>query len=154
MKFEKFEVGQIYRTNPYTITLEEIVEFANKFDPHYYHIDQESAAKGLFGDIIASGLHTMSIINREWVKLGILGNDMLGGMGLDAKWLNPVFPNDTIYADVEVINKKQLDEKCGLITLQLTGYNQEGQIWAKAKLRIMAAIDMSETLDERQLSVY
>ncbi len=109
MKFQKFEVGQIYRTNPYTITLEEIVEFANKFDPHYYHNDQESATKGLFGGIIASGMHTMSIINREWVRLEILGNDMLGGMGIDAKWLNPVYPNDTIFADVEVTNKKALD---------------------------------------------
>lgn len=150
MKFQKFEVGQIYRTNPHTLTLEEIIEFATKFDPHYYHIDQESATKGLFGGVIASGMHTMSIINREWVRLGILGNDMLGGMGIDAKWLNPVFPNDTIFADVEVINKKTLDEKCGLITLQFTGYNQDGQIWAKVKNRIIVAIDMSGTVEERQ----
>jgi acyl dehydratase len=93
----------------------------------------------------------MSIINCEWVKLGILGNDMLGGMGIDAKWLNPVFPNDTISADVEVINKKAIDEKSGLITLQFTGYNQDGQIWAKVKIRIMVAMDMSGTIEETHL---
>lgn len=137
MKFEQFHVGQIFRTAEYTVTLEEIIEYSRKYDPHYYHLDVEKAEGSYFGSIVASGMHTMSIINGEWVKLGVLGDDMLGGMGIDAKWLKPVLPNDTIFADVEVINKKILGEESGLLTLQITSYNQEGEIWAKGKIRII-----------------
>lgn len=125
MKFEQFHVGQIFRTAEYTITLEEIIEYSRKYDPHYYHLDVEKAEESYFGSIVASGMHTM------------LGDDMLGGMGIDAKWLKPVLPNDTIFADVEVINKKNLGEESGLLTLQITSYNQEGEIWAKGKIRII-----------------
>lgn len=137
LKFEQFHVGQIFRTAEYNVTLEEIIEYSRKYDPHYYHLDVEKAEESYFGSIVASGMHTMSIINGEWVKLGVLGDDMLGGMGIDAKWLKPVLPNDTIFADVEVINKKILGEESGLLTLQFTGYNQEGEIWAKVKIRII-----------------
>jgi acyl dehydratase len=137
LKFEQFHVGQHFRTKGYTVTLEEIIEFSRKYDPHYYHLDAQKAEQSYFGSIVASGMHTMSIINGEWVKLGILGDDMLGGMGIDAKWLKPVFPNDKIFADVEVINKKSLDDASGLLTLQFTGYNQKEEIWAKVKIRII-----------------
>lgn len=139
MIFEQFEVGQRFRTTPYKVTLEEIIEFASKYDPHYYHTDIKRAKDGYFGTVVASGMHSMSIINGQWVRLGILGEDMLGGMGIDAKWVKPVLPEDTIYADVEVINKKTLDERSGLLTLQFTGYNQHEEIWAKVKIRIIVA---------------
>lgn len=144
MKFEQFAVGQVFRTKPYKVTLEEIITFARQYDPHYYHMDIERAKNGYFGTIVASGMHSMSIINGEWVRLGLLGENMLGGMGIDAKWLKPVRPDDTIYADVEVINKKNLDEQSGLLTLQFTGYNQHEDVWAKVKIRIIVAATQSD----------
>jgi len=140
MKYEEFQIGQVYQTKPYTLTLKEIVDFAQKYDPHYYHVDEKKAEKtGLFNGIVASGMHTMSIINGEWVKLGVVGEDMLGGMGIDAKWINPVFPNDTISVGINVLNKKILDDQSGLITLQFTGFNQAQEIWAKVKIRIIVS---------------
>jgi acyl dehydratase len=139
MRFEEFQIGQVFRTAPYTVTLDEMLSFAARFDPHAYHLDEERAKRGLFGGIVGSGMHSMAIINAEWVKLGILDDDMRGGMGIEAKWLAPVRPNDTIFADVLVANLRELPGDQGIVTLEFTGYNQRGDVWAKVKTRVIVA---------------
>lgn len=137
MKFERFEVGARFQTEPYLISQEEIVEFAEKYDSHYYHVDSVKAKRSLFRSIVASGMHTMSIINRQWVMLGLLDKDMLGGLGIDARWMKPVFPDDIIRSEVEVLEKQERDKRSGVVTFGFTGFNQNDDIWARVTIRIM-----------------
>ncbi len=143
MKFQQFTVGQMFKTNPYVVTREDIIQFAERYDPHGYHINDNQAKQSIFGTLVASGMHTMSIINAEWVKLGVLGEDMLGGLGIEAKWLHPVHPGDTIYADVEVHQKRELDDLKGIITFQFTGYNQHHTVWAKVRIKTIVAAEVN-----------
>jgi acyl dehydratase len=152
MKFQSFKVGQVYRTQPYTVTLREIREFAQNYDPHYYHLDETRAQRGMFGGIVASGMHSMSIINGQWVRLGLLGEDMLGGLSIDARWMKAVLPGDTICADVEITNKRDIDDRTGIVSLQFTGYNQHEEVWAIVKIRIIVAKQV-EVLGELAVSV-
>jgi acyl dehydratase len=46
------------------ITKEEIVDFAKRFDPQPFHIDENGGNASIFGGIIASSLHTISACTR------------------------------------------------------------------------------------------
>ena len=71
--FDDFAVGQIIKLGSYTVTKEEIIEFALKFDPQPFHIDEVAAAKTIYGGLIASGWHTGSIFMRLLYD-GLLSN--------------------------------------------------------------------------------
>ncbi|HEY4541283.1 MAG TPA: MaoC/PaaZ C-terminal domain-containing protein [Noviherbaspirillum sp.] len=149
MKFEQFEVGARFHTAPYLMQLEEILQFASTYDPHYYHTDIEKAEKSLFGSIVASGMHTVVVSNREWVRLGLLEEDMLGGLGIDVRWTAPVFPGDRIRSEVEVLEKRERDETSGVVTFGFTGFNQNDEVWAKVKIKVVVAREQAAVLSER-----
>ncbi len=60
-------VGTTFHLDAYTVSDEEIIEFATKWDPQSFHIDPGAARSSYFGRIIASGMHTMSIF--QWLAV-------------------------------------------------------------------------------------
>jgi acyl dehydratase len=79
------------------MTREAIIDFAKKFDPQLFHIDENAACKSLFGGLVASSLHTLSACTRAIVEAQ--GNiAILSGVGMDAvKMFNPVRPDDVLH---------------------------------------------------------
>ena len=53
--------GQTLACGSHTITKDEIVRFAQEFDPQPFHLDEAAAAKTVFGGPLASGWHTASL---------------------------------------------------------------------------------------------
>mgnify|MGYP002041116765 CR=1 FL=1 len=47
MKFADFKDGMLIKAGPVTITEAEILEFARKYDPQWFHTDPQRAAEGL-----------------------------------------------------------------------------------------------------------
>src|SRR3546814_4313394 len=45
----------------YKVTREEVIEFASKYDPRPFHLDDEAAAKTHFCRLSASGWHTCAM---------------------------------------------------------------------------------------------
>jgi acyl dehydratase len=66
---EDLAVGRVYELGTYLVTAGEIVEFARQWDPQPFHVDQQAAADGAFGQLVASGLHTLGVFQR----LAVLG---------------------------------------------------------------------------------
>ncbi|WP_436345926.1 MaoC/PaaZ C-terminal domain-containing protein [Natronorubrum sp. FCH18a] len=62
--YEDLAVGDVYETGSYTVTKEEIVDFAEQFDLKPFHVDEEAAAESIFGELVASGLHTLCLSVR------------------------------------------------------------------------------------------
>jgi acyl dehydratase len=60
--FEEAEVGKKRTAGPYIVSKNEIIEFAKKFDPQPFHIDEEAAARSVFAGLTASSAHTFSIL--------------------------------------------------------------------------------------------
>jgi acyl dehydratase len=48
----------------YEVTREEVLEFAGRFDPQPFHLDDAAAAQSLFGRLAASGWHTAAMAMR------------------------------------------------------------------------------------------
>ena len=75
--FEDLEVGVEAYYGSYEVTREEVLEFAGKYDPQPFHLDDEAASRTHFGRIAASGWHTgamaMAVIARK-----VVGEDQAG----------------------------------------------------------------------------
>lgn len=56
--FEDYIEGDMHRFGTVAVEADEIVAFANRFDPQTLHTDPEAAKSGPFGGLIASGWHT------------------------------------------------------------------------------------------------
>ncbi|WP_247747327.1 MaoC/PaaZ C-terminal domain-containing protein [Alkalihalobacillus sp. BA299] len=131
MKFDDINTHLTYRTETYEITKEDIFKFANEYDPQYMHVDEEKAKQSMFGGVIASGLHSLSISWKLWVDMGIIGDDIIGGAGMNyVKFVKPVYPEDRLTVEVKMIDKKEhpkyLDR--GFVTTLLRTLNQDNEL--------------------------
>lgn len=130
MKFDEIPENKVFRTLTQRVTKKEIYSFASQYDPQYMHVDEEKAKNSMFGGMIASGLHTLSLTWKLWVEMALLGDDVIGGVGMDnVKFLRPVYPGDELYVEAEVIDKKEHPKKSdrGYFILLLKTFNQNEQ---------------------------
>ncbi|MDL1902817.1 MaoC family dehydratase [Anaerolineae bacterium CFX9] len=94
------------------------------------HINADFAARTEFGRPILNGLLTLSLV------IGISVSELTQGtivanLGYEqVKHPKPVFAGDTIYAETEVMAKRESSSRpeCGIITLRHIGRNQHGEI--------------------------
>src|SRR6266536_1778083 len=97
--FEDFHIGDTFDLDPLTVTAEEIIAFANQFDPQYFHIDPQRAKDSIFGGLVASGWHAGALFMRMFFDEVLSKTESIGSPGLDQiRWLQPVRPNDTLHA--------------------------------------------------------
>ncbi|SLN73604.1 MaoC family dehydratase [Oceanibacterium hippocampi] len=105
--FEDFTLGDRFETVAMTVTEAEILGFALKYDPQYFHLDAARAADGPFGGLIASGFQTLSLSFSLFLRQGWVEEANLGSPGLDAtRWLRPLRPGDTIRVTATVTELK------------------------------------------------
>lgn len=127
---EDLEAGRVFRFGDYAVTREEVIDFATRYDPQPFHIDDEAAAAHpLFGRICASGMHTMAMSHllqmRGFQQVGI---HPLAGVGMDEMRLHaPVFPGDILHSEVELTEVRALRSKPdrGIVSYLTTVSNQD-----------------------------
>jgi acyl dehydratase len=126
---EDINVGDKSSYGNYKVTREEVLEFASKYDPQPFHLDDEAAAKTHFGRISASGWHTaamtMAMLVENLKKHRQAG---LGSPGLDElRWLKPVYPGDTLRVESEIteVRPSRSRPEMGSIHSTITVFNQD-----------------------------
>ena len=97
-------VGTRTQLGSYTISKDEIIAFATQWDPLFFHTNEQRAINdGYFGGLIASGVHTIGILQRLSVKGVFQYLDVIGGAGIqDLKFLEPVRPDDVLTGSITV----------------------------------------------------
>ena len=128
--FEEFTVGRIFELPPYTITEQEIVEFAQEFDPQPFHLDGSSEQAQQVGGLIASGWHTSSIMMHMICDGYLLDSPSQGSPGLEeVRWLNVVRPGDTLSAEAEVTASRVSKSRpeLGIVSFSYRMWNQHGE---------------------------
>ncbi len=128
---EDYAVGQTFATGRLRIDKEQIVAFAQQFDPQPYHIDEEAARKSAFGGLAASGWHTAALTMRLMVDGEFKPAGGILGVGFDElSWPRPVRPGDELHATSEVLevrpSKSRPDR--GLIRVRTTTRNQNNEV--------------------------
>ncbi|MBT2655916.1 MaoC family dehydratase [Bacillus sp. ISL-18] len=128
MKLDEFTIGQKFQTKSLKLTKEDIMRFAGEFDPQYMHLDEEKANQGRFDGIIASGIHTLAISFKLWVEEGFYGEDVIAGTRMNnIKFIKPVYPEDELHINVEVIDKKATKDETGILTVSLSTFNDRDE---------------------------
>ena len=108
MKYAEFYVGQQIEAGPYEISAEEIVDFAVRYDPQWFHNDPQAAATGPFNGLIASGWHSCSIAMRLVVDRVLKGSESYASPGIrQLKWLAPVRPGDQLSLRLTVLELRR-----------------------------------------------
>lgn len=127
--FEDIAVGASQSFGRYEVTREEVIEFASKYDPQPFHLDDAAAAATHFGRLSASGWHTCAMTMRMLVdNLKANRQAGLGSPGIDQlRWLRPVFPGDTLRCESTVLEKRRSRSRpeMGLFKSRLTVFNQD-----------------------------
>jgi len=129
--FEDLPTGTVMDLGSYEVTREEILEFARKYDPQPFHVDEEAANGSVFGGLIASGWHTCSMVMRLVCDGLLLHAAGLGSPGVDeVRWLKPVRPGDTLHAKLEIVESRASQSKPdrGVIRSRWLVQNQVGEL--------------------------
>jgi acyl dehydratase len=128
--FEDYPVGAVYVGGPITVSEEEILEFARRYDAQPMHVDKEAAEAGQFGGLIASGWHTGSLVMQLMVKHFVPTPGNLASPGLDElRWLRPVRPGDSLSLRVTIESARLSRSKPGqgIVTGLVEALNQHGE---------------------------
>jgi acyl dehydratase len=127
---EDYTVGATYNCGSVSVTEADIIAFAKLYDPQTMHIDRDLAAAGPFGEIIASGWHTIALAMRLLVD-NFLPFNGLAAPGIDElRWPAPVRPGDTLtlLATVEQVRVSRSKPDRGLLMSRLEFVNQDQRV--------------------------
>ncbi|SEH13576.1 Acyl dehydratase [Natronorubrum sediminis] len=107
--YEDLQVGDVFEVGSCEVTKLDIISFAEQFDPQPFHVDEEEATDSMFGELVASGLHTLCLSVRLFVTEFVQSEEGLanmGGLGMDKlEWHKPVYPGNTLNLRIEVLEK-------------------------------------------------
>jgi acyl dehydratase len=127
--FEDLTEGERLNCQPVIMTREAIIDFAERFDPQPFHMDENAANESVFGGLVASSLHTISACTRVVVEAqGDIA--ILSGLAMDeVKMYNPVRPGDTLTVAAWWIDLKRSQTRPdrGFAAIKCEVINQEGE---------------------------
>ncbi len=144
--FEDVQVGVVQHYGRYEVTREEVMEFAGKYDPQPFHLDDEAAAQTHFGKLSASGWHTAAMVMRMMVdNFQAIKQAGLGSPGVDKlEWPRPVFPGDILRCEAITKSKRRSKSRpeMGLLDGEVKAFNQNDEC-----VLIMESVGLIEVRD-------
>lgn len=126
--FEDIAVGETESFGHYEIDREEMTDFAAKYDPQPFHLDEAAAADSMFGGLVASGWHTAAVTMRMLVDNYFADSRALGAVGVDElRFPAPVRPGDELSVETEVLATEPWDDDRGLVESQVETSTADGR---------------------------
>lgn len=138
--FEDFHVGDVIALGSRTMTREEIVAFAARWDPQPMHLDEASGDASLLHGLSASGWHTGCVLMRLFADNLLNRSASLGSPGIDSlKWLRPVQPDDTLTATLTVLDVRPSASRpsLGLLRCRFDVVKQTGETALRMESTLM-----------------
>lgn len=134
--FEQFEIGDIYEHRPgRTITETDNIWFTMLTgNTHPAHFDYAYAAKTEFGKPLVNSALTLAIVTG--MSVSDTSQKAIANLGWDEiKLLAPVFHNDTIYSESEVLAKRESKSRPGqgIVTMETRGKKSDGTLFMSYK---------------------
>ena len=137
LHFEDLEVGQVIALPRRRVTREMILDFAGRFDPLPFHLDEKVAKASLLGGLAAPGWQTAALSLKMLVDVFLSKAASMGGLGFtDLRWHRPVMAGDTISGTVTIVALRPSDKRpdWGIATLEFAIRNQKRQMVLSMRL--------------------
>ena len=130
--YEDFAIGDVYEHRPgRTITESDNTWFTLlTMNQHPLHFDKAYAAKSEFGRPLVNSCLTLAIVTG--MSVSDVSQKAIGNLGwTDIRLIAPVFVGDTIYAESEVLAKRESTKRAGqgIVTVKTTGTKADGSVF-------------------------
>jgi acyl dehydratase len=129
--WEDFTVGDVYEHRPgRTITQTDNIWFTLlTMNTHPLHFDEEYARHSEFGRCLVSSPFTVALL--VGMSVTDVSQKAIANLGwTDIKLTHPVFAGDTLYAESEVLGKRESKSRpdAGIVSVRTIGKNQSGDV--------------------------
>jgi acyl dehydratase len=127
LRFSELAPALVIRSPPRLVTAKEIVEFASRYDPQWFHVDPVRAREGRWKGLIASGWHSCAIAMELTVRHALSESEAFGSPGIESiKWHEPVRPEDTVALRFEVLRSSRSPSgRTGILLSKTELWNQK-----------------------------
>lgn len=126
---DDIQIGQTFESSSHVLTIEEIKEFAGRYDPQFFHLDEDRARDSLFGGLAASGWHTAATTMRLLVQSVPFARGLIGAGG-EISWPRATRPGDALRlrSEVTAVTPSRSRPERGMVTLRCETVNQDGEV--------------------------
>src|ERR1700722_20729400 len=124
--YDDLVVGEVRESSARKVSLQELLEFAARYDPQYFHADPIAARQSIFGEVIASGIHSAAL----WrVRDHEISGDICWICGVaweEVRWPKPVRAGDQLRARAEALSKRRSNSDItrGIVEFRYSLLNQ------------------------------
>ena len=128
--FEDLEVGERLESTPRVVDKDEMLAFARRYDPQYFHADEDAARGSVFGEVVASGIYTMAI----WRQLDHeIARDIAWICGVawdDVRFPRALRAGDRVRARSRCLSKRasSSDPRRGIVEYQYELLTDSGEV--------------------------
>ena len=138
--FDDYKIGATYKTLGRTVSETDIVNFVNLggfTEPLF--MDMEYVAKeSVFGRRAAPGVMTFALSEGLCMQTGLIHGTGMAWLGGEVKVTAPVLEGDTIYVEIEIVDKRETKKPDrGIVTYKHRVRNQRGETVMELTLQRM-----------------
>jgi acyl dehydratase len=129
---EDMRVGDRATLGPIEVVREDALDFARRYDPQPFHLDDAAAAAHpFFGKLAISGWQTCAYAMRLIVDdMLARGAASLGSPGMEnIRWVKPVYPGDrlTLLSETLEVKRSRSRPEMGSVRRRWSFVNQDGE---------------------------
>lgn len=129
--FDELEVGMKFQHGGRTITeMDNVLFSALTMNSQPLHINEDFASKTEFGQRLVNGIFTFGLVVGLSVS-DLTDGTIIANLGYDKiVHPQPVFHGDTIYAESEIIEKRESKSRpnAGIVKIKCVGKKQDGTV--------------------------
>lgn len=137
--YEDLTPGRSFDLGVVSVDPDEMLAFARRYDPQWYHVDAGLAAASPYGGLIASGFYTASLFMRAYVDHVLVRAASAASPGMEElRWTAAVYGGDQLAVRLDVLDRKPSTARPGLgtVTLAATMTRQaDGQVVMRTRFR-------------------
>jgi acyl dehydratase len=130
LHYEDFKPGDVSVFGGVAVERDAMVDFARRFDPQPFHLDEGAARNTFVGRLIASGWYTAALQMRMICDAWMLDAAGLGSPGVDTlRWLRPVVAGDRLSVRQHIVETKLSRSRpgMGLVLFRFETVNGAGE---------------------------
>jgi acyl dehydratase len=127
--FSELRVGEVFRAPSRTVDVANFSAFqAVSLDNHPIHYDVEYCGKLGHPAPLAHGLQVLAFTAAgAGLFPHVIGEALIGFIEVSAKFLKPVYPGDTLYPALEIVELVP-QRTTGIVAMRATVHNQAGAL--------------------------
>jgi acyl dehydratase len=128
--YEDYEIGERRQVGSYRVSRDELLEFARRFDPQPFHIDEVAAKESIFGGLTGSSCHTFALMSLIYAQSGEETAHVANLGAENLRFPSPLRPEDelTMWSECKALRTSKSRPGIGIVTTRTVLTNQRDEI--------------------------